>query len=122
MGVDIDITGTLRAQAHSHNPIVCLGNDNGKAAAEENIAPTLTAGNGHCPFIESDGSIVRRLTPVECERLQGFPDGYTQLGDTKDAPRYRALGNSMAVPVMRWIGERIQAVDNLTNHISKETK
>jgi len=56
---------------------------------------------------------VRRLTPVECERLQGFPDGWTDIKpggkDTPDSPRYKALGNSMAVPVMRWIGERIEA-------------
>jgi len=51
---------------------------------------------------------VRRLTPVECERLQGFPDNYTNIKDNcPDGPRYKALGNSMAVPVMRWIGERI---------------
>lgn len=60
---------------------------------------------------------VRRLTPVECERLQGFPDGYTDIRprgkDTPDGPRYKALGNSMAVPVMRWIGERIAEVEKL---------
>jgi DNA (cytosine-5)-methyltransferase 1 len=60
---------------------------------------------------------VRRLTPRECERLQGFPDDYTLVEYRKktaaDGPRYRALGNSMAVPVMRWIGERIQQVDRL---------
>ena len=51
---------------------------------------------------------VRRLTPTECERLQGFPDGYTDImPETPDGPRYKALGNSMAVPVMRWIGSRI---------------
>jgi len=50
---------------------------------------------------------VRRLTVTECERLQGFPDGYTNIPDAKDGPRYKALGNSMAVPCMRWIGERI---------------
>ena len=57
---------------------------------------------------------VRRLTPTECERLQGFPDGYTAIpwkkkdaNECPDGPRYKALGNSMAVPVMRWIGERI---------------
>lgn len=54
---------------------------------------------------------VRRLTPTECERLQGFPDGYTQVPyrnkPAADGPRYKALGNSMAVPVMRWIGARI---------------
>jgi len=55
---------------------------------------------------------VRRLTPVECERLQGFPDGWTDIKpggkETPDSPRYKALGNSMAVPVMRWIGIRIK--------------
>jgi DNA (cytosine-5)-methyltransferase 1 len=50
---------------------------------------------------------VRRLTPVECERLQGFPDNYTNIPNAADGPRYKALGNSMAVPVMRWIGKRI---------------
>jgi len=57
------------------------------------------------------GMAVRRLTPVECERLQGFPDNYTEIPwrgkETPDGPRYKALGNSMAVPVMKWIGERI---------------
>jgi DNA (cytosine-5)-methyltransferase 1 len=56
---------------------------------------------------------VRRLTPTECERLQGFPDNYTNIPwrkaiDSPDGPRYKALGNSMAVPVMKWIGERIK--------------
>lgn len=62
---------------------------------------------------------VRRLTPVECERLQGFPDHYTAIPWKKkpstecpDGPRYKALGNSMAVPVMRWIGERIHKLHN----------
>ena len=58
---------------------------------------------------------VRRLTPTECERLQGFPDGYTDIRHggkaTPDGPRYKALGNSMAVPVMAWIGKRIQQVE-----------
>jgi len=58
---------------------------------------------------------VRRLTPIECERLQGFPDRYTDIQPkgkaTPDGPRYKALGNSMAVPVMGWIGKRIQEVD-----------
>ena len=60
---------------------------------------------------------VRRLTPVECERLQGFPDNYTDIQHkgkaTPDGPRYKALGNSMAVPVMRWIGERIAQVEGI---------
>jgi DNA (cytosine-5)-methyltransferase 1 len=50
---------------------------------------------------------VRNLMPVECERLQGFPDGYTDIKGATDAKRYKAIGNSMAVPVMKWIGQRI---------------
>ena len=62
-------------------------------------------------------SAIRRLTPMECERLQGFPDGYTSIPwrgkeEPPDAPRYKALGNSMAVPCMKWIGQRIQMVEN----------
>jgi DNA (cytosine-5)-methyltransferase 1 len=55
---------------------------------------------------------IRRLTPVECERLQGFPDNYTNIKQKcPDSPRYKAMGNSMAVPVMRWIGERINGYE-----------
>ena len=57
---------------------------------------------------------VRHLTPVECARLQGFPDDYLDITYNRkpasDGPKYKALGNSMAVPVMRWIGERIDEV------------
>ena len=64
-----------------------------------------------------NGMSVRRLTPRECERLQGFPDDYTLVTyrnkPAADGPRYKALGNSMAVPVMRWIGERIAMVSQL---------
>jgi len=56
---------------------------------------------------------VRRLTPIECERLQGFPDNFTNIPGASDTKRYKALGNSMAVPVMRWIGERIEMVSKL---------
>jgi DNA (cytosine-5)-methyltransferase 1 len=70
------------------------------------------------PVVASN-STVRRLTPVECERLQGFPDNFTAIPwrkkgaeDCPDGPRYKALGNSMAVPVMRWIGERINLIDD----------
>jgi DNA (cytosine-5)-methyltransferase 1 len=65
---------------------------------------------------------VRRLTPRECERLQGFPDDYTLVEYrgklAADGPRYRALGNSMAVPVMRWIGQRIAAVHEIASRRS----
>ena len=71
------------------------------------------AAGAHAPALLTP-SQVRRLTPVECERLQGFPDNYTAIpwrnkpaDQCPDGPRYKALGNSMAVPVMRWIGQRI---------------
>ncbi len=64
------------------------------------------------------GKLVRRLTPKECERLQGFPDDWTRIPyrgkpaeECPDGPRYKAMGNSMAVPVMRWLGERIEMAD-----------
>jgi len=86
------------------------------------VAPTLTTNNSsrspqssevtqQINAVYQSSMAVRRLTPTECERLQGFPDGYTDImpngKQTPDGPRYKALGNSMAVPVMKWIGERI---------------
>jgi DNA (cytosine-5)-methyltransferase 1 len=85
------------------------------------IAPALTASNDpsrspqssevtqQVAAVHAASMAVRRLTPVECERLQGFPDNYTNIKENcPDGPRYKALGNSMAVPVMRWIGNRIE--------------
>ena len=72
----------------------------------DNLANPVTASHGDQGAIASAVG-VRRLTPVECERLQGFPDGWTQLGDTKDNKRYAALGDAITVPVARWIGERL---------------
>lgn len=84
----------------------------------EEQSPTLTSassGTNLTPAV-MHGVSVRRLMPVECERLQGFPDNHTHISwrgkeatECPDGPRYRAIGNSMAVPVMRWIGERIAA-------------
>jgi DNA (cytosine-5)-methyltransferase 1 len=105
---------------------VMLQNSQWNAVASVNpkVCYTLTAamglGGGHVPMITTTPTdmSVRRLTPVECERLQGFPDNYTQIEwrnktaeDCPDGPRYKALGNSMTVNVMRWIGERIQLVE-----------
>lgn len=80
---------------------------------------TLDANNGsrrHNGAMTAQG--VRRLMPIECERLMGFPDGYTAIihrgRPAADGPRYKALGNSMAVPVMRWIGSRIARQHALT--------
>jgi DNA (cytosine-5)-methyltransferase 1 len=76
-----------------------------------------TAGGGFEGSVMQANMQVRRLTPMECERLQGFPDGYTDIQlkgkATPDGPRYKALGNSMAVPVMAWIGKRIQQVEDI---------
>jgi len=106
---DVDMTQTLQAT----NPMaVAFGGD---------IARTLQARHDSSPCADrgidvvAQAMAVRRLTPVECERLQGFPDNYTDLKykgkPTPDGPRYKALGNSMAVPVMAWIGKRIKEVD-----------
>jgi DNA (cytosine-5)-methyltransferase 1 len=101
-----------------------------QAVAHVSASPTLRAGGnatgGNRPqgtdadtaeSLLTVGSAVRRLTPRECERLQGFPDDYTVVSHrgklAADGPRYKALGNSMAVPCMAWIGQRIQAVEDL---------
>ena len=84
------------------------------------IAGALAAESGMKPqnYLASTTMQVRRLTPTECERLQGFPDGWTAIpwkkksaDDCPDGPRYKALGNSMAVNCMEWIGERINAIE-----------
>lgn len=99
----------------------------GKDGAPSSITPPLTARaeKGDTESLVHAGratSVVRRLTPEECESLQGFPRGYTRIPwrgnaaeDCPDGPRYKAMGNSMAVPVMRWIGTRLQAVENELN-------
>ena len=91
-----------------------------KARPVDVLQPLMAAGPQHGNQggdIIQTAMAVRRLTPVECERLQGFPDNYTDIQPkgkaTPDGPRYKALGNSMAVPVMAWIGKRIQEVENL---------
>lgn len=91
---------------------------------QEGVSGTLATGNDQTLFQpEPSGYVVRRLTPMECERLQGMPDDHTLVPyrgkpaeECPDGPRYKAIGNSMAVPVMRWIGERIQAVDEITGY------
>ncbi len=81
------------------------------------IAATMTAdmaGPTHSGPKVMQNMAVRRLTEVECERLQGFPDNYTNIKENcPSGARYKALGNSMAVPVMRWIGERINNYERI---------
>jgi DNA (cytosine-5)-methyltransferase 1 len=122
-----DIAGTLTA-AHDSSPgggggrnIIAFSAKDYGADACKDMSPTLRAGAHDKSHANSGNwmavathSAVRRLTPTECERLQGFPDGYTLISPkTADGPRYKALGNSMAVPVMRWLGERIAMVEAL---------
>jgi len=78
--------------------------DDGKA----NTLNTFDVGDVRTTHLVAEFDDVRRLLPVEVERLQGFPDGYTDIAGATDLARYKALGNSMAVPVMAWIGKRIK--------------
>lgn len=132
-----DLSPTLRAGGHdgSHAnagvpPAIAFQTRiarNGRGQPEE-ICPAL---NGSDAGATSDmrpvlatSSAVRRLTPRECERLQGFPDDYTLISyrgkPAADGPRYKALGNSMAVPVMRWILSRIEQVATPVPPLRKE--
>ena len=87
------------------------------ALVQRDMSATLTTAQQQTLFTgAADECSVRRLTPIECERLQGFPDNYTDVPwrgaeHAPDSKRYKALGNSMAVPVMRWIGEGIELVN-----------
>lgn len=159
MDVSYDVTGTLRAQEHGHQPIIfdARGNGDGRTCPtitgdHENRITDYTAITIECKtfneqsfshYKESDkcstlkakagnignGSecliaekairwIVRRLTPVECERLQGYPDGYTDIGDWTDSKgkkhkyadsqRYKALGNSIALPQWFWLVQKMR--------------
>lgn len=120
--VGMDVSPTLRSGGNGGYPShsVAYGFEPGIAKREGNpnrfnveMSPTLRAQMGDNQVSMANNMAVRRLTPVECERLQGFPDNYTNIKDKcPDGPRYKAMGNSMAVPVMRWIGKRIQMVEN----------
>lgn len=94
------------------NTTHCVGTGSGNGCAQAG-----ETGKGDAAPCVATTVAVRRLTPVECERLQGFPDGYTDIPwrnkqNAPDGPRYKALGNSMAVPVMRWIGRNIDMAVN----------
>ena len=106
----VEVTGTLCADTHP-------GSYSGQDAYQNKLIPQPA---------KATAQTVRRLTPVECERLQGFPDNHTRIPwrgkpaeQCPDGSRYKALGNSMAVPVIRWLGQRIQAGSELKNLCTK---
>lgn len=141
-----DLCGTLSCHSKKDPPVVCVTDERvgwtseieGPVAFAQNtrdevryvngdgaISGALAANPGmkQTSYVK-EGSVVRRLTPRECERLQCMPDDWTRIpyrgksaDDCPDGPRYKAIGNSMAVPVMRWIGERIAMVDKLEGRL-----
>lgn len=127
VGADTEVSPTLTADYHQP-AVACMASTQANAGIEVDMCPTMPARQHKDPpvlFVRATPIrafawpwVVRRLMPVECERLQGFPDGWTRVPyrgkpaeECPDTPRYKALGNSMAVPVMRWIGERIAMVE-----------
>jgi len=126
-GISEEQTPTLTT-THGGEPAVCntevanseiygVSGTSSKFAVGENTSPTQTAAH---PNMVSTTSVVRRLTPLECERLQGFPDFWTNIGDwtdskgkkhkgDSDSPRYKALGNSIALPFWSWMAKRMVA-------------
>jgi DNA (cytosine-5)-methyltransferase 1 len=137
MGGDGDIVGALPAEPGMKQQSYVAYGLSPDNTGDEELMPTLTQpsisggehpaavahslnGNSGRQQVESTyipaKMAVRRLTPKECERLQGFPDGWTAITyrgkPAADGPRYRAIGNSMAVTVMNWLGKRIQMVED----------
>ena len=123
----VNLAPTLTSHAKKDPPLIYPAEDEpvtlqihgGKPGGGKGAFATLSTHNIQTPITgghEKRDLTVRRLTPRECERLQGFPDDYTDIPyrhkeHAPDGARYKALGNSMAVPVMRWIGERIRMVE-----------
>lgn len=125
------MTDTLNVydNTETRSPILILENhpaDSRVKICEDNVFQTLSSrmgtGGGNVPMIE-ENTVVRRLTPLECERLQGYPDGWTDIGewtDNKgkkhkdaDSPRYKALGNSIALPFWEWMaGRMVKYIDH----------
>jgi DNA (cytosine-5)-methyltransferase 1 len=126
-GFDVSEDGTGRGTPIVPVAFDCKGTE--VQFTEDGSHPTLRSmghngshqnAGGHAAVAIQERA-VRRLTPVECERLQGFPDDFTRIpyrnkpaDKCPDGPRYKALGNSMAVNVMQWIGQRIDMVERMT--------
>lgn len=124
---DMNIAATLTVHASSEQPYECpventTTNNGDKQFRDSQSVRSKRRTMGHqekeaCSSTIRAGLTIRRLTPLECERLQAFPDGYTDIPyrgkpHSPDSARYKALGNSMCVNVMRWIGQQIQSINN----------
>lgn len=121
--VDGEVCGALSATMHKDPPVAGFAQNTRDEVrlqgGDGSVSGALSASPGmkQTTYV-AQGYTVRRLTPRECERLQGFPDDWTKVpykgkpeDECPDTPRYKAIGNSMAVPVMRWIGERMQKAE-----------
>lgn len=128
-GVDISPTLTVPSPSGGGQPAAVAYDMRGREGGAQFEGPHDTAniraasGGSSKSYVAQEWA-VRRLTPKECERLQGFPDGFTDVPwrgkDTApDGPRYKSLGNSMAVNVMRWLGKRIQMVEKITKEAAE---
>ena len=122
-----DVSSTIRAEGMQQTIFQPYGADVRTGILTGDLSGTLQTRseslNFTNPVLTPQGTdyTVRRLTPLECERLQGFPGDWTRIPwkgkpaeECPDTLRYRCCGNSMAVPVMRWLGERIQMVDQIS--------
>lgn len=117
---DVDMVQTLQAKnpmAVAQPVAICFQDDATPKVKKETAFCLRREAGGEGSCVMTPAMQVRRLTPVECERLQGFPDGYTAIpwrnkpaAECPDGPRYKALGNSMAVPVIFWIGQQLDKV------------
>lgn len=128
--VDTMVAHTLRADGFDASedgtgrgtPLVPVGVDYTNGLIQGDISGTLEAAQSKLNRGQGvmEHQAVRRLMPIECERLQGFPDGHTAIiwrgKPAADGPRYKALGNSWAVNCARWIGRRIEAVESIKPH------
>ena len=113
-----NVSAPLRSQEHGHQPAVLLFDNHGQDCRYDgplDMAPTMQesygTGGNNTPLVVADGEtpqLIRRLTPLECERLQGFPDGWTDLPGASDSARYRALGNSVAIPCVEFVLGRVK--------------
>lgn len=109
----------ISLRANPAQPLISFDANRDGLTYDENIAPTLKHGgdgdkahNAYAKISVTHMQGIRRLTPIECERLQGFPDGWTD--GQSDSTRYRQLGNAVAVPVVEWIGRRIVKAETRT--------